>query len=360
MKDLLDFFNKLEQDQWSGEVQVTASEGHAFIIIYRGKFLYAYRPFDRALERIENLGWAQIPPQEAVQSLNTWDVFLNTILNLNQENYDRLIRYFKTDRFELFFRIFFWTNIELFPRNFDIELTQHPEFNIYSPKDLKKLVREAQTRTKEWPKIQNRIGSSKRIFISNVPLAESSARAVFNRDAIDKAILEFEEQSGAKTTSQEVGIYSEEQLDLLRLCDGRNSVQDIIRLSPDGEFLVLRRLIELWDRGLIIPKDDYSKVEAKTSDKGSHSFRSLSLLTAVMAGLFYLIHFSSVSQPKQSYVPSYLTQALELYRNVEGRYPVTLSELQQIGVLKNEDLNLYDYELINLKLYSLHLKSVLE
>lgn len=350
MSDLFEFFSKLEREEWSGEIQVTASEGHATVILEGGRLVYACRPMDRAAERLSKLPWIKMPPDTVTNACKTWEEFVKRVITLNIHDADKLIRFLKTDRLELFFRIFFWTNVELIPRAYEVDIASNQDLSFYTKRDLKKLIQEAQTRIQEWPVIQKKIGSGRRIFVSRITRAEWKARSANSRDAIDSAIEHFEGDS--RVTGPQP--YSEEQLQLLELCNGSNSVQEIVRLSADGEFLTLRRLLDLWDKGMIIPKEEESGIRVIQRSNRLHwkDLRAIVLLVGVFCSLILLAH-GSLPRPPKNQITSDLIQALELHRIRFGRYPVTLQELTHGIPLIGLEYNRFDYRLLNLNQYQI-------
>jgi len=355
MKELFEYLGKLEAESWSGEVQVTSSEGHAFLFLNHGKFVYAYRPLDRAAEKLENSGLFQLPPVTVVQNTKTWGDFIMLLLQLNSENSDILLQHLKSDRFELFFRIFFWTNVELFPRPFDARPEDYPELNFYKPKDIGSLLKEAKTRMQEWPKIQARVGSSKRIFISNIPLKDTGTVGLSKSDAIERAILEMEQLGSGFSSTREIGPYAAEEMQIIHLCNGRNSLQDLIRQSLDGEFLTLRRILEMWDRGLIRPKDGEASTmtkEAKPKEQSRKDFK-LSVFLSSLSLVFFGLAFLTQSLPQSDGTEISLRQALDKYRAAFATYPVSLKDLENSGIMELPRRTQFDYEFLNFKSYKL-------
>lgn len=349
MNSLYDFFTKVEHSRWSGEVQVMASEGKATVIIQEGQFLYAYRPFDRALERLQKWEDFNTPPEEVLESCRSWEDFVKAINLANSKNLDTLVKHLKTERLELFFRIFFWSNIELLPNSADIKLENSPELSFYTPKRLSNLLQEAQTREEEWPRIQERIKSSKRVFMSTIPLSETSETGS-SRDPIDEAL------AGAEL--EDPPNYSLEEMEIIRLCNGRNRIQDIVHQSIDGEFLVLRRIIDLWDRGVILPKDEEASVKHTTDQRPAlsrHDFK-VAFLSLLFLGAIYAFYATqSPPTPTQQAGIYELNEALEVYWAENARYPATLGELESLGTLSSFELieTRYRYSLINNRRYRL-------
>ncbi len=349
MNDLAEFFLKLEKQEWSGEVQVTASEGNAFILLEHGRFAYAHRPIDRAAERLSKLDWIKLPPENVLNSCRNWDEFIKHLMTQNVGVADRLRSFLKTDRLELFFRIFFWSNVELTARPAEMDVAGNPNLSFYSKRDLHKLVNEAQTRVKEWPVIQKKIGSSRRVFVSRIPVSDPRRRSE-NVDAIDSALLHFE------GTSQVSGpqSFSDEQILLLSLCNGSNSVQEIVKNSPDGEFLTLRRLIDLWEKGLIAPKEDEGTLQVpELRLLPAWSDWKAALLATLILGLVCLLLKVALLPQASPHTSEALARGLELYRASQGRYPVSLNELAASGLIHGIEVQKYEYRLLNLNEYSL-------
>jgi hypothetical protein len=354
MSELADYFLKLEKDAWSGEVQVTASEGNAFIVLEFGRLAYAYRPLDRAAERLSRIKEFKLPPENVTTSARSWEEFLKYLFSINLQSMEPLTHFLKTDRLELFFRIFFWTNVELRATPLSMDIASSPTLSFYSKRDLSKLIQEAETRLQEWPLIQKKIGSSRRIFVSRVARSETRQGKGLNRDAIDSAITQFE---GAGLVSGPQP-FTEDQMDLLNLCNGSNSVQEIVRLSIDGEFLTLRRLIDLWDRGLIAPKEEEGLLQVGDIPllSGWHDWKASILVISIFA--ITIFGFKAGVLPERSaQVTRPLLTAIELYRAEKGRYPVSLEELTRAGLIQGLDPLRYDYQLINLSEYQIRPKT---
>jgi hypothetical protein len=117
---------------------------------------------------------------------------------------------------------------------------------------------------------------------------------------------------------------------IIDLCNGKNTVEDLIRNSYQGEFLVLRQILNLWDQGSIAPID----TRTKSLESPVTAFGVIQDLTkAVALGALVLICLSLIRRtpliPIVNSVPQELHQALELHRVEHGRYPQDLQQLQQ-------------------------------
>jgi len=342
MKELTGLFLKLEKEQWSGEVEVNSTEGSAFILIHKGQFIWAHRSLDRSIERLERLSWLDLPPEEVLRSAKTWEELVQALIRSNQPQYHRLVRYLKSERQEIFYRTFFWSNVEMIPRAFEFQLPDPVEFGFYTKRKLSSQVREAEKRLLEWPSFQQLIGSSKRIFVRQTDLDLSPKSEA---DEIDKAL---------GSTNPEVVIgaqsFSLEELEILRLCDGTHNVQDLIRLTGIGEFLTIRRVIELWDRGVIAPKDDESTIHRRVKAKSEWTLKA-ALSSALLLVLLCSLNSAVDRLQKRSssgYVSSTaVQQRLELFRRKEGRYPLNLQELSVERPIDPLYLNQFEYKLLN-------------
>jgi hypothetical protein len=355
MKAAFDFFNRLVVEKWSGEIDVTSSQGHATLLIKEGSLIWAHRPLDRAIERIEKLHWIKLPPSEVLGSIRSWEGIVKEILRLNSDQYPRLTKYLKTDRLELFFRIFFWTNVELNPRTFSFDGPDPVEFGFYSPKRLDILIKEAQHRLKEWPTIQDKMGSSKRVFISRVDIPESQLEEL---DIVDQSLMQFE---GRKTHASAISKFpfSEEEMELLRDCNGRNTVEDLIRKSADGEFLTLRRLLALWKKSAIAPKDAVELSSRKTKFFRFSIVEMGALLwtMAMTLGLLWAYSWCAPQKPIPQSIPASVSQAIEIFHELNGHYPLSLLEIHDIRPLKPEEIQSFVYTLHHPQAYELKLKT---
>ncbi|MDB5037816.1 MAG: hypothetical protein JWQ35_1344 [Bacteriovoracaceae bacterium] len=324
MKTVFELFDGLEKEGFSGEVDVTASQGHATVYIKEGRFVWAHRPLDRAIERFQKISWMKMPDSEALLNARSWHSFVGLLLAENQEQYGRVVSLLKVDRLEVFFRIFFWTNLEIIPRGGDLAPLDATELGFYSVRKFDRLLTEAKKRVEEWPKMKTRMGSSRRIFISQV---ETSSLQV-NFDLVEESFDQIADGVSPKIVLPHVP-FSSEEVEILKICDGRNTVQDLIRILPDGEFLIVRRLLELWRKGAIRPKDDEESlvsIHTRSGDIGGRDiFASIWMIILISLCFFT---FSELSRPDApSNMPQEITQAVEIYRKLEGHYPLTLSDL---------------------------------
>lgn len=354
MSSAFDFFSKLETEKWSGEVYVTSSQGNATLLLKEGQLIWAHRPLDRAFERLSKIEWIKLPPEMILKNIKTWEELVRMVLHSNPDRYSDVTHMLRTERLELFFRIFFWSNVEFVPRQFKVDLPDPVELGFYRPRSLAPLLKEATRRVQEWPEMQAQIGSSKRIFVCLTDLPASDSRV---RDALDQVLAETQISSASPSA------YSPEEIEILRLCDGTNSVQDIVRVSLDGEFLTLRRMVKLWEKGAIAPKDEPSATIRRKASSEPFQISDLGrvaaslLLASVIAFCADAAKTQWAPESQLSSIDSIpLQQALELYRHNAHRYPLSLNDLKAEFPFTDVYIGAYDYRLIHPTEYRLMLK----
>lgn len=354
MNTAFELFEKLANQNWTGEVEVTSSQGHALIFIKEGRFLWAHRPIELTIERFSRIEWLKMPDAEALKGIKTWETFVGLLLSTNSDQFGRVVELLKMDRLEVFFRIFFWKNVEIIPRQMPDKEIDPAQLGFYSLRQFDRLLSEARKRLEEWPLMRQRIGNSKRVFSSQISvsaleahLPEGIAKAVDNADAL-KGLPEIP--------------FSTEEIELLLLCDGRNTVQDIVRLLPEGEFLVIRRLLDLWKKSAIRPKDEeHSMISMTTSPL---ELQTSTLITAgflaIALSLFWaVLSFFKPEPAISSGNQSSLVQALEVHRRVFNTYPMSLKELNESLYPARQNFQFFDYVLLNSTHYNLAPKAKL-
>ncbi len=344
MNSPFEFFKSIEDNKWTGEVEVTSSQGHATLLIKEGKFLWAHRPLDRAVERLSKISWIQIPDENALQLARTWEALVGQLLAANQDQYGRLVEFLKTDRLEIFFRVFFWTNVEFIPRSFDGIALNITALGFYTLRPFGPLLAEAQKRVEDWPVMKQKMGSSKRIFIS----------------LVDPTILKEKNEKEIKEAERTSNVFSFDEIELIKLCDGRNSVQDLIRYLPDGEFLIVRRVLDLWRKGAIRPKDDEQSsisLHARSPDFDWKDLWGAGILAIITSLLWGLLAINKPGPVAKEMPPQELLQALSIHKSQYGHYPLTLSELSSSVLPYPQMIQDFDYAVLSPTEFRLTAKS---
>jgi hypothetical protein len=342
VSSVFDLFERLRRESFSGEVEVTSSQGHAIILLKEGKFVWAHRTIDRAFERFQKVSWLQMPSAAQVASGRSWGDFVVALLEANPDSYNRIVRLLKMDRLEVFFRIFFWSNLEMIQRTVDVHtLLVPPELSFYSVREFEPLLIEARKRVADWPDMKIRMGSSRRIFMSQV---EPSSLKIDYDAAVDEPSIAPASPDNGQLPQVP---FSSEEIEMLRHCDGRNTVQDLVRTLPEGEFLIVRRLLDLWRKGAVRPKDDEESVvsiHARADDISPRDIIGASAV-AFLVSLGFLLAGHIFIAPPPAAVPHEIQQALVIYRRTEGHYPATLTEIPSRVFLTRNTLKKFDYTL---------------
>lgn len=331
MSELFKLFEKKDHESWSGDIEFRSSQGFATVRIDQGRFVWAHRPIDRAAERLSRVSWLKVPPAQELSRFKDWGQFVDRLLDDNSDQAEKLVRLLKMDRLEVFFRIFFWSNVEIVENQRTKNASSSESLSFYTSRGFDKLLGEAQLRLAEWPKMKQRIGSSKRVFISLI-----------------QTKLAKEENSGSNA-------YSPEEVEIIESCNGRNSIQDLVKTLPYGEYLIVKHLLDLSRRGAIRAKDDDSAPVSVVYERDGLSALDFvgagwsALFAALIYGLLQLWMPWSEDTSCQS---TALTQALEIYRLQKQHYPLTLRELP-MAHLPVKALDDYNYTLSNPVSYDL-------
>lgn len=209
---------------------------------------------------------------------------------------------------------------------------------------------EVDDRLENWPKIQEKIGSGKRTFIALINIPDD-----YDEETKDEIDFTLEKFSGSKLPRSVP--FSSEEIQIIRACDGSNSVQDIVRQMPDGEFLTLRRIVALWEKAAITPKDERNQIANRTQTKFDkvELMKTVALL-GLTIGLFLLASLVEPNPTPETRPPAHIVQSLEIYRHVYGRYPITLTEMENKGWIDAQMARKLNYRIEGSIRYSLQRK----
>jgi hypothetical protein len=206
----------------------------------------------------------------------------------------------------------------------------------------------------EWPIIERKIKSTKMVFRKTV---SGAALDVPVASVLD-ADLDFALPSSAKTgRGNDAARISPEERDVLHVVDGTSTVQELVDMSPLGEFDVHRLLYELVTKNLI----EEVKVLAVAGVAAAHDSRrgvfvSVTLqgavLAAALAGVvtlrtnpltpWRLVERGEETALLQTYASrnrlERLAQGLQIYYLERGGMPATLERLAGDGFVAASDL----------------------
>ena len=354
MNTLLNYFQELANKNWSGEIDVMASQGNATILMRDGEFILAYRPIGRSFEKFQKIEWLKTPPQNELEKLDNWMVFIEVLLEGNEDKSIQLANFLKIDRMELFYRMFLWSNIEIASREFKVGPLGSTKLSFYTPKNLNSMLDEAKRRLDNWPQFQERLDSSNRIFVSKINFGPKLVQELESMDTESfrsEDSTEFEGRHPIPTLP-----YTLEEIELLRECDGRNTVQDLIRRSEHGEYQTIKRLISLWNKKAISPKDEEDAYAESTPLAAKLSVKDVGILIfmiMLISSFFVLTDILNPHSAAHHRAAVTVTRGLESFRTSEGTYPLTLNVLVRRGLISKIDITNLEYSLIHASRYKL-------
>ncbi len=158
---------------------------------------------------------------------------------------------------QIVYRLFRWRE-----GNYRFTPMDHMEYDNehFQPLSAETILMEGARMIDEWPLLERRIKSSTQVY-RKTPAGE--ALDVPIASLLDADIdFGFQDIPGSETKPVEESSLSPEERDILRLVDGRASVQDIVDTSALAEFDVYRLLVELLSRNLL----DLVVVEVSAAD----------------------------------------------------------------------------------------------
>jgi len=360
MKKLHDFFTDLFQKEWTGEVDIFSSQAHATLAIKKGRLVFAYRPFTRAFERIAAFPSIQLPPSEIISNVQTWQDFIRSVIRENKLKESLTKLFLDLDQKELFFRIFLWSNVELSFREVNVSIPQSLDFDFLNPCPLNSLLSEATKRLSEWPKIKEQMGSSHRIFTSHIIITPDASSEMFVGDKIEESFSTASSVAIESVRSQTTNLKEDlslEELAILPLCNGQNTLYEIVHLSPYGEYLTLQAILSLWKKKAVSPRGGEEKENLFSWTRIQWADLKLTFLSFLLISLIFIfngiadVFFQTKLLPQER-----VTQSLEIYRAAEGVYPLTLRVLVRENLITQTEAETFDYFLLHPTRYHLSSK----
>ncbi len=170
---------------------------------------------------------------------------------------------------KIIFTLFKWKDGEF---KFKSSETVDYDREVFTPIEVDNILMQGMQMLDEWPRITSLIRSKKVVF---EPLPVKPEFEV---------VEDYHEGMGDKKLSRI-------EFETLKLIDGKRSVEEIIDLSFVNEFIVLRTMVSLIEKGLIREKVVREVVEEKVESK------ALKIGAIVGILLSLLIIFSSISKP---------------------------------------------------------------
>jgi competence protein ComGC len=239
---------------------------------------------------------------------------------------------------------------------------------LVEPLNTDSILMEGATRTDEWPLLKKRVPSTEMVFEA-LPKEPPPAPA---DNGSEKREEDSFESMGDPSEPEEEPEEEEEGAWLLPWIDGNRTVQEIIDHAQMGTFPVYKALSELISQGRIKAKEESLKNQRKKSHYtfkelsrqqqviriavNSIAIAALAVISVVVSRSVYLT-LSSAIQPisqmrtlRTGIERDSLLFALDLYYLRHGRYPNSLQNLKEEGLLNSRrerqiDLTKWKYEL---------------
>lgn len=239
--------------------------------------------------------------------------------------------------------------------------------NLTIPVSAESLLMEAARMVDEWPIIERRITSPQMVFRKTAAGGEyARVDATVEADDVEFALDLLEGAPESRPRKQAEA--SPEELEVLRLVDGRATVQDLVESSAMGEFDVYRIVHDLLQRGLVEevarPSADAGREKAEAARAWWAGVAAAALVAAAVVSL--LTAGANPAAPwrmgalgrRQDDLRTYVSRvrlerleaAIQTRFLESGSVPGRLQELVRSGVLRAEDIrdpwgHPYDYEL---------------
>jgi hypothetical protein len=170
---------------------------------------------------------------------------------------------------KIIFTLFKWKDGEFKFKSSD---TVEYDKEYFVPIEVDNILMQGMQMLDEWPRITQYIRSKKVVF---EPLPVKPEFEVVD---------DFVESTGEKKLSRI-------EFETLKLIDGKRNVEEIIDLSHVNEFITLKSIVSLIEKGLIREKVVKELVEERVES------RSLKITAMVLIVIFLLIIFSSFDKP---------------------------------------------------------------
>jgi len=251
---------------------------------------------------------------------------------------------------QIVYRLFRWR-----AGKYQFAAMDHMEYDNehFRPLSAETILMEGARMIDEWPILERRIKSPTVIFKQTKAGAALDVPVASLLDAdIDFGFQDTPES--ADHAKGEIRISPDER-DVLRLVDGRSSVQEIVDVSAQAEFDVYRLLFELLNRNLIeevvlAPVVGLASAEVVRSRWGSAVLQTIVLALALLGASslrmnplspWRLLDRSHETEILQTYASrnrlERVEQALQAYYLDRGAMPESLGALSQAGFLSPSD-----------------------
>ncbi|MGV8040885.1 MAG: DUF4388 domain-containing protein [Thermoanaerobaculaceae bacterium] len=258
---------------------------------------------------------------------------------------------------QIIFRVFRWQNGDY---HFSQETSVDYDAELVAPMSSESILMEGARMLDEWPIIEKRIPHRGIVFVATQ--AAKKVEVAPDEEMLEEADLDLVSPEVTPPTGTDRLRISATEADVLALVDGLNTVDDIVRRSPHGDFETCKALYALLSRALIRPatRDEVSRAAQAQSVADLAPTPEAPRLPWLLIALVPMLVLSFVIArrnplnpilgPSDKLTPRFATsvswarmsglwQILHGRAALAGAYPDTLAELVHERYLRQELLS---------------------
>ncbi len=251
---------------------------------------------------------------------------------------------------QIIYRVFRWQDGDY---QFSQETSVDYDAELTSPITAESVLMEGARMLDEWPIIERRIPQRSMVFIAiQSPAAVAVADPATDPD-FDDLDLGFLDEAPAPAPPTDTVQVTSHEFDVLRLVDGRRTVDEIILASPHGEFDTCKALYTMLTRGLVREASmaEQARAYARPTAETSELRRGVPWLFLFLVPVLAVSQLLAPRNPLNPLMgpPPHLVEHVEVSRSrarmsavwdtihayafLIGSYPDTLAELVRSGAL---------------------------
>jgi Domain of unknown function (DUF4388) len=270
---------------------------------------------------------------------------------------DQLRRALEQQILQIIYRVFRWNDGDY---HFSQETSIDYDVELVTPMGAESILMEGARMLDEWPIIEKAIPDRQAVLVATTPLERIEIAVEPELDGLEELDLEPPEPRSAPPLSNRIRM-SPLEATVFRLLDGARSVEEVIRLSPYGEFETCKSLYTLLTRGLLRYATSHELASAQRDVASPSTLHLpaarlpwLALLVAPLLVIGQLAAHRNPANPILGPGPKLLAraeaawswarmwgvwEALHARATLVGSFPDNLAELAGNGLLPDEALH---------------------
>ncbi|HPW54891.1 MAG: DUF4388 domain-containing protein [Thermoanaerobaculaceae bacterium] len=348
---LADIFQLIGLQRKTGVLTLRSSEDVVTISFLEGRVVGADSLNKRLEDRLGQVllktgGVSQTELEAALRTqMETLERLGHILLRHSIISREELRKALEKQILQIIFRVFRWQNGDY---HFSQETSVDYDAELVAPMGAESILMEGARMLDEWPIIEKRIPHRGIVFVSTP--AAKKVEVAPDEEMLEEADLDLVATEMAPPTGSDRLRISATEADVLALVDGLNTVDDIVRRSPHGDFETCKALYALLTRALVRPatRDEISRAALAQSTALAVSASETPRMPWLLVALLPLLVLSFVVArrnplnpvfgPSDKLMPRFATtvswaRMFGLWQIVQGRaalvgaYPDTLAEL---------------------------------